>query len=173
VTIILGYDPTTLREQVDVDAAQARLDELGDRRDTVSLGEKIGLLRMTGRVDDAWAMANEVVRLVRFTGDRSQLVLARMRRAQVLQARGKLDEALIEFNDCVAEAHMHDWASEEGFALQHRGKLLFELGRYADAARDFRDALTIRVRLHSSPDLIDASMIAISVAEAHLDGGPS
>jgi tetratricopeptide (TPR) repeat protein len=173
MSIIVGYDKATLREQIDEQAANARLEQLAGMRDTMSLSEKVGLLRMTGRLDEAWTTANEVVRLVRFTGDRSQLVLARLRRAQVLQFQGKLEAALIDFNDCVAEAHLHEWVSEEAFALQHRGKVLFDLQRYTEAARDFRDALTIRVRIHSSPEHIDSSMIAIAVAESFIDSEPT
>ena len=51
MSIILGYDPTTLREKVDLVAAGERLDELGEQRNTAALNEKIGLLRLVGRTD--------------------------------------------------------------------------------------------------------------------------
>jgi tetratricopeptide (TPR) repeat protein len=170
VTIILGYDPTTLREKVDLQAARARLDELGELRNLESLNEKATLLRLVGRLDDALGIANEAVRQCRFRGDREELLRARIRRAQVQHFMGKLDAALIEFSDCVVEAHAHDWASTEAFALQHRGKVLFDQQEYAAALRDFRGALTIRVRIKASSEQVDSSMIAIAVAESFLDG---
>jgi tetratricopeptide (TPR) repeat protein len=173
MSIIVGYDPVTLREKVDDDALLERLDEISPLRSSTALNEKVGLLRLAGRLEDAWDVANEAVRQARFGGDREQLALARMRRAQVQQFLGKLDAALIELNDCITEAHAHDWASAEAFGLQHRGKVNFELREFDAALRDFRDALTIRVRIKSSPEQIDSSMIAIAVVESFIDGGES
>ena len=51
------------------------------------------LLRLLGRLDEAYEVANEAVRQARFTGDREQLLGARIRRAQVLQYQGKYEEA--------------------------------------------------------------------------------
>lgn len=173
MSIIVGYDPVTLREKIDDAALAERLDEISELRSSTALNEKVGLLRLSGRLEDAWDVANEAVRQARFGGDREQLALARMRRAQVQQFRGKLDAALTELSDCVAEAHAHDWPGAEAFGLQHRGKVNFELGNFPAALRDFRDALTIRVRINSSPDQIDSSMIAIAVVESFLEGGES
>lgn len=173
MSVIVGYDPVTLRERIDEAELNSRLDEIGDGRSRSMLGEKVGLLRLSGRLDEAWDVANEAVRQARFGGDREELVLARMRRAQVQQFLGKLDAALAELNDCVAEASAHDWPGTEAFGLQHRGKVRFEQGELDAALRDFRDALTIRVRIKSSPDQIDSSMIAIAVAESLLGGRES
>ncbi len=104
LSIILGYDPSTLRERVDLRAAGERLDELGSLRSLSALNEKTVLLRLLGRLDDAIVVGNEAVRQARFTGDREQLLGARIRRAQVLQYQGKLDEAIVELTGCVDEA---------------------------------------------------------------------
>jgi len=171
VTIILGYDPATLRERVDPAAVEARLAELGDQRSVPALNERASLLRLAGRLDEALEISNEAVRQARTGGDREQLLTARMRHAQVLQSQGKLEAALAELDDCVLEAASHDWARTEAFALQHRGKVRFDLHDYRAASRDFRDALTIRVRLSSPPVEIDGSMIAILVSDSFIDGG--
>lgn len=171
--IVLGYDPSTLREKVDLAAIGERLNELGEQRSAAALNEKVKLLRLAGQLDDAWDVANEAVRQARFGGDREQLLLARVRRAQVQQFMGKLDAALVELGDCVREANAHDWANAEAFALQHRGKVYFDQQEYKLALRDFRDALTIRVRIKSSPEQVDSSMVAIAIAESFLDGGAS
>ena len=40
MSLILGYDPETLREQVDLDACDARLAELGEQRSLQALLER-------------------------------------------------------------------------------------------------------------------------------------
>src|SRR5690606_37279772 len=132
-------DPVSLREKVDLQALGARLDELGPLRSSAALNEKVGLLRLAGRLDEAMEVANAAVRMARFGGDREELVLARVRRAQVLQFLGKLDTALVDLSDCVTEAGSHDWPNAEAFALQNRGKVWFEMKEYEKALRDFRD----------------------------------
>jgi predicted negative regulator of RcsB-dependent stress response len=173
VAIVLGYDPTTLREQVDPVALEERLEELGTLRSAAALDEKVGLLRLAGRLDEAWDIANQAVRQARFGGDREMLTLARIRRAQVLLAQGKLDQAHTDLADCANEAHTHDWAATEAFALQQRGRVNFDLENYDAARRDFSDALKVHVRIKSSPDEVDASMIAIQITETFIDGGGS
>ena len=169
MTIILGYDLITLRERFDPEAAEERLAELGELRSREALNEKVGLLRILGRLDEAWTIANEAMRQARFTGDREELLFARVRRAQVLQFQGKLDTALVDLNDCVVEAHSHGWASGESFALQHRGKVHFDLEDYPAARADFREALTLRVQVKAPSEQIDSSMVAIAVAESFME----
>jgi tetratricopeptide (TPR) repeat protein len=166
MTIVLGYDPVTLREQVDREALELRLGELGNGRSRDILNERVGLLRMAGRLDEALDVANQALREARFGGDREELLLARMRRAQVQQFLGKLDVALAELTACVTEARAHDWTAAEAYALQHRGKVQFELGQFDAAARDFRLAVSIRVRIKAPSDEVDSSMLALSVAES-------
>lgn len=168
MTVILGYDLITLREKVDLAAAEARLSELEGRRDMESLSERVDLLRLVGRLDDAWESANESLRNVRFSGDREELCLARIRRAQVQQFQGKLDAAHIELTSCVDESRNHDWASTEAFALQHRGKVLFDQREYAAALSDFRTAAAIRTRIGAHADQIQSSLVAVAVAESYL-----
>ncbi|MDI2098521.1 tetratricopeptide repeat protein [Ruicaihuangia caeni] len=166
MSIVLGYDPVTLREKVDLQALGARLEEIGELRSTSALNEKVGLLRLAGQLDEALDVANAAVRLARFGGDREELVLARVRRAQVQQYQGKYETALVELTDCANEANAHDWPAAEAFALQHRGKVWFDQREYEKALRDFREALTIRVRIKASANQIDSSMVAVAVAES-------
>src|SRR5690606_15049751 len=118
----------TLREKVDLRAAGERLEELGELRTSAALNEKVTLLRLVGRLDEAWDTANEALRQARFSGDREELCLARIRRAQVQHYLGKLDTSLIELTSCVDEARGHDWAAAEATALHERGKVNFDLG---------------------------------------------
>jgi predicted negative regulator of RcsB-dependent stress response len=168
VDIILGYDPTTLREQVDLQAAGDRLAELENRRDTESINEKVALLRMVGRIDDAWDAANAALRNARMTGDRESICRARIRRAQVQQEQGKLEDARRELTACIDEARTHDWAATEAFALQHRGKVLFDHGDFAGALQDFRTAAAMRERIGAPDDQVQSSLFAAQVVESRL-----
>ena len=167
-TIILGYDRETLREQVDLLAAGRRLDELENQRSLAALNEKAALLRMLDRIDDAWVIANEAVRLARFTGERETLLAARIRRAQVQQYRGKLDVALMELSGCVDEARAHDWSTLEAFALSQRGRVHFDRGEYRQALSDFEDAHAIRERDKAPTEQLDSTAIAMSVTRERL-----
>lgn len=169
MSIIVGYDPITLREKVDLKAAGERLDEIGEQRNTAALNEKVDLLRLVGRLDEAWDMANDALRQARFSGDREALCLARIRRAQVQHYRGKLDAALIDFTSCVDEARGHDWAAVEAMALHERGKVYFDSQELKLALLDFRTAVTIRVRIGGSAEEVDSSMVAIAIAESYLE----
>jgi tetratricopeptide (TPR) repeat protein len=168
VSIIVGYDPITLREKVDLRAAGERLDEIGGQRNTEALNEKVTLLRLVGRLDEAWDMANDALRQARFSGDRQELCLARIRRAQVQHYLGKLDPAVIELTSCVDEARGHDWAAAEAAALHARGLVYYDQEELKAALLDFRTAVTIRVRIGAAADQVDASMVAIAIAESFL-----
>lgn len=167
-TIILGYDRETLRERVDLLAAGSRLDELENQRSLAALNEKVALLRMVDRIEDAWTVANEAVRQARFTGDRETLLAARIRKAQVQQYQGKLEVALTELSGCVDEAHTHDWSALEAFALQQRGRVLFDRGEYRRALTDFEDAHALRERDKATADQLEGTAIAISVTRERL-----
>ncbi len=168
--MILGYDPETLRERIDPDAVAARLEEIEQFRSLSAVNEQIALLRMLGRYDEAFEKAQTACRLSRFTGSREDSLAARIRRAQVEQFRGNLDPALNELTNCAEEAIAHEWAALAGFALQHRGKVLFDLERYDEALADFESALKYR-EAHSAPaDQLNSTKFAIRVTRAKIEG---
>ena len=169
LSIILGYDPSTLRERVDLLAAGNRLDELGELRSLSALNEKVTLLRLVGRLDEAWNVANEAVRQARFTGDRELLLAARIRRAQVMQFQGKLEEAHTELTGCVDESRTHEWTRLEAFAVQQRGKVLFDQHELKGALVDFTAAVFLREKLGASSSELESSLIAVAVVESFLD----
>jgi tetratricopeptide (TPR) repeat protein len=169
LSIILGYDPTTLRERVDLRAADERLEELGSLRSLSALNEKAVLLRLLGRLDEAIEVANEAVRQARFTGDREQLLGARIRRAQVHQYQGKADEAIVELTGCVDEARGREWTALEAFAIQNRGKVYFDIGDFENALADMTAAVFLREKLGASPAEIQAALTAVAVVQSALD----
>lgn len=171
LSIITGYDMTTLREKVDVRAASERLDELGQLRSLSALNEKVVLLRLLGRLDEALPIANEAVRQARFSGDREQALGARIRRAQVQQYQGKYPSALQELGLCVEEAQTHEWGTLEATATLSRGKVHFETGDFEAALVDFKAAVFLMERLGASIDQLESSLVAVAVTESFLGTG--
>lgn len=168
--IILSFDPDTLRERIDVAAANERLAEVERYRSLTALNEKVTLLRLLGRYDEAFDIAQAAARQSRFTGSREDSLEARIRRAQVEHYRGKLDTALGELTNCVEEAIAHDWGELAGFALYNRGKVLFELDRADEALADFERALKFREGDSGSADQAAATKFAIRAVRAKLEG---
>lgn len=168
--IILGYDPETLRERIDVGAAEARLDEVRPFRSLAAMNEQVALLRMLGRLDEAFDLAQAAYRQSRFTGAREDALAARIRRAQVQQYQGKLDAALVELSGCVDEAVAHEWHEHAGFALQHRGRVKFDQGDFAGALEDFERALAERGHEGIPQHQVESTHFAIRATRAILDG---
>jgi tetratricopeptide (TPR) repeat protein len=168
LSIITGYDMTTLREKVDVRAATERLNELGLLRSLSALNEKVVLLRLLGKLDDAYVIANEAVRQARFSGDREMALGARIRRAQVQQYQGKYPTALQELGLCVEEAQTHEWGSLEATATLSRGKVHFETQDYEVALVDFKAAVFLMERQGASIDQLESALVAVSVTESLL-----
>ena len=168
LSIILGYDADTLREQVDLKAVGERLAEIGDMRSLSALCEKAWLLKVAGQLDEALDLANQCVRLARFTGDRKGLMQPRMLRAQVLQFRGAYDEALHELSSLINEAHTHEWSMLEALALQHRGKVYFDQREYKLALADFKASIRLRTDLGASDEELESSTLAVKVTESFL-----
>lgn len=127
------------------------------------------LLRLLGRLDEAMVVANEALRQARFTGEREQLLGARVRRAQVLQYQGKFEEAITELTGCVNEARAHEWTALEAFAVQSRGKSYFDAGDYENALADVTAAVFLREKLGASPADIESSLIAVAVVQSFVD----
>ena len=166
--IIIGYDAVTLREKVDLSAAELRLEELGELRSLSALNEKVVLLRLTGRIDEAWDMANTALRQSRFTGSREELAFSRIRRAQVQQYRGKLDEAVTELTHCVLESETHEWGAVAAFARESRGKVHFEQGDLDAALEDFTASVTLREQAGATPALLESALVAVAVVESFI-----
>ena len=168
-SIILGYDPETLRERVDLVEVGHRLAELGDLRSRDALCERAWLLKVGGNLDDALDTANEAYRLARFTGDRRSLQRPRMLRAQVLQYQGRHEEAVYELTRCIEEAHTHEWHLLEAFGLQHRGRVLFDEGADEAASADFAEALRLRTEHEAPADQIDSAKFALETVQRRLE----
>lgn len=169
-SIILSFDPHTLRERIDVDAANERLAEVEMYRSLTALNQQVTLLRLLGRYDEAFDKAQAAARQSRFTGSREDSLEARIRRAQVEHYRGKLDTALGELTNCVDEAIAHEWSALAGFALFNRGRLHFEMDRPEEALADFERALKFREADSTAIEQTVATKFAIRAVRAKIEG---
>lgn len=113
-------------------------------------------------------MANEALRQSRFTGNRKRAVASRIRRAQVLQFQGKLDEAASELTHCLLDSEVHEWTRLAAYARQHRGKVHFDQGNFDDALADFTEAVLLRKKDGADADELDSSLLAVAAVEARL-----
>jgi tetratricopeptide (TPR) repeat protein len=127
------FAPISLRPAVDVQAVQDRLRDLGQSRSTDALAERAELMRLLGRLDEALVLAEEVFRLTMFTGERSDKVAARIRRAHVLHDLGRHERAASEAAMARDTATTEEWPELEGAAAEIEGWSLFELSRFDEA----------------------------------------
>jgi len=157
----LGYDPASLAERFDVATAQRRLDELADERSIAALTEKIGLLRVTGQIQEAHEVATEALRQARLAGDREPLCRVKVARAQLLREEGKHEQAIHELSDSIVEATASGWWAVLADARRQRALVRVELGDHDTACEDLNEALAVLVRGNAAPREIDVTMYAI------------
>lgn len=181
----------TLREVVtDPAAVQARLDAVGD--DPSATGERVGLLRMLGRLDEAIDVAREhhrtLLAAVRSVGTTDEdeadgaraadaardadaadvrATAAAIRLAHVHHWRGEFAAADALLTSALSHAGAHGHAELVGFALQHRAKSRFDAGDLHGAIADVTAALQHRRQHEVPPDQLASSEQAYAtIAEA-------
>lgn len=165
MSYIRGYDPDTLREKVDARQCRERLDEIGEQRSLPALLERVWLLKVLDRSEDALVISEQSVRVARMAGTRKDLLRARILHATVLQARGAYAAAEQELTMCAEEAEGQGWAGIAAFALQHRGKVAYDAGDYDAARRDFKRALFLRQESGVPDDQLESTLLAIDAAD--------
>jgi len=169
VGYIKGYDPDSLRELVDPAECEARLVEISDLRSLPSMLERVWLLKVLGRLDDALVLADEAVRLARMAGTRKDLLRARVLHATVLQYRGAHGAADHELATCVAEAEGQGWVPIAAFAHQHRGRNAFEAGDYEQARESFKRTVFLRREAGADDATLEAALLAVDTVERRRD----
>jgi len=165
VGFIKGYDPETLREVVDPAECDARLNEIEQQRSLPALLERVWLLKVLGRLDEAIALADETVRQARMAGTRKDLLRARILRATVLQFRGAHAAADQELATCVDEAEGQGWVAIAAFANQHRGKNALEAGDFDQARESFKRTLFLRREAGADDTALESVLLAIETVE--------
>ena len=165
MSYIRGYDPDTLREIVDLRECEERLAEIGVQRSLPALLERVWLLKVLGRADEALTVSEQSVRVARMAGTRKDLLRARILHATILQARGAYAAATQELTTCAEEADGNGWAGIAAFAYQHRGKVAYDAGDFDDARRDFKRALFLRQESGAPYDQLESTLLAIDAAD--------
>ncbi|MCT9001792.1 hypothetical protein [Microbacterium memoriense] len=165
MSYIKGYDPETLRELVDARQCAERLSELGDQRSLAALLERVWLLKVLGRLDEALVISEQSVRVARMGGTRKDLLRARILHASVQQQRGAYAAATQELTTCAEEAEGQGWSALAAFAYQHRGKVSYDVGDYTDARADFKKELFLRQEAGAPDDQLASTLMAIEATE--------
>lgn len=167
---IRGYDSETLREQVDQAECAERLAEIEEQRSLPALLERVWLLKVLDRLDEALSLSDESVRVARMAGTRKDVLRARVLHATILQYRGAYAAAEQELATCASEAEGQGWASIAAFAHQHHGKNAYDAGDFEQARASFKQALFLR-REAGAPDAeLEVALLAIEAAEKRGSG---
>ena len=165
MSLILGYDPETLRELVDQRECTARLAEIETQRSLPALLERVWLLKVLDRLDEGLALADETVRQARMAGTRKDVLRARVLHATVLQYRGAHAAAEQELSTCANEAEGQGWAGIAAFAYQHHGKNALEAGDYELARDSIKRALFLRREAGAKEKDLETILLAIDAVE--------
>jgi tetratricopeptide (TPR) repeat protein len=165
VSYIRGYDPETLREKVDPRQCKERLDEIGEHRSLPALLERVWLLKVLGRPEDALVLSEQSVRVARMAGTRKDLLRARILHASVQQVRGAFAAAEQELTMCADEAEGQGWSAIAAFAYQHRGKVHYDASDFDAARRDFKRALFLRQESGAPDDQLESTLLSIEAAD--------
>ena len=165
MSYIHGYDPDTLREQVDPRECKERLDEIGEQRSLPALLERVWLLKVLGRLEDSLVLSEQSVRVARMAGTRKDLLRARILHASVLQFRGAFAAAEQELTSCAYEAEGQEWNAIAAFAYQHRGRVHYDAGDFDKARQDFKRALFLRQESGAPDEQLESSLLAIDAAD--------
>lgn len=165
MSYIKGYDPDTLREIVDVHECSDRLHEIGEQRSLPALLERVWLLKVLGRPEDALVISEQSVRVARMAGTRKDLLRARILHASVQQFLGAYAAALQELTTCAEEAEGQNWSGIAAFAYQHRGKVHYDAAEFEEARRDFKRALFLRQESGAPDEQLESTLLAIDAAD--------
>lgn len=165
MNVIQGYDPETLREIVDERECLMRLEEIEHQRSLPLLMERVFLLKVLDRLDEALEAAEEAVRQARMAGTRKDLLRARVLHATVLQNRGAHEAAAKELLHVADEAEGQRWAGIAAFAHQHRGRNAYEAQEFAEARESFKRSLFLRREAGADDSELEKALRAIEAAE--------
>ncbi len=167
---IRGYDSDTLREQVDQIECAQRLAEIESQRSLPAMLERVWLLKVLDRLDDALALSEETVRVARMAGTRKDVLRARVLHATILQYRGAYSAADQVLMTCATEAEGQGWAAIAAFAHQHRGKNAFEAGDFEQARESFKQELFLRRESGAGEHELETVLLAIETVERQRTG---
>ena len=165
MSYIHGYDPETLREQVDPRQCKERLDEIGEQRSLPALLERVWLLKVLDRLEDALVLSEQSVRVARMAGTRKDLLRARILHASVCRPARAYAAAEQELTTCADEAEGQGWTAIAAFAYQHRGKVHFDAGDFDVGTRRLQARAVPAPGVRRTDDQLESTLLAIDAAD--------
>lgn len=177
----MEYDPYTLLQIVRVPdelrAARAELSAQLDKIDENSepaevarvASQRAALSRALGDLDLALADAERALAAAARTGELALMTAARVRLAQVHQAREEFSDSTRLLDSCMRDApELPEML--RSFVFHHTGKNYYDQGRYAEAVETFTEALRLR-ELGGDPELVESSRLCLHTARRRLQHG--
>lgn len=165
MSFIRGYDSETLREVVDLSECAERLTQIEGQRSLPSMLERVWLLKVLDRLDEALVLSEETVRQARMAGTRKDVLRARVLHATIQQFRGAHAAADQELDTCANEAEGQRWGTIAAFAHQHRGKNAYEAGELEQAKESFKQSLFLRREAGANDADLETVLLAIEAVE--------
>lgn len=181
---LIRIDPNTLRDEaVDLESAERWVDHLeglGRRGDD----ERVSWLRILGRLDEAEQLGWSRLASAGGPAGDAELgstiprtaILPAVRLAAVLHWSGRTETADRLYAGALEAAVIRD--DDEGqrlrsslircFVLQHRGKLLLDMGEHSAALQCFHEALALRLEAGAPDDQVDSTRTAVAEAERRI-----
>lgn len=158
-------DDRTLRQVVtDPAALERRLAALGEQHE--HRGERVSLLRLLGRLDEARTLAEADLDACAGGDDHAAEVLATVRLAQVRHWQGDLAVAQAMLTSALSHAGAGHEPLLVGAVLQHRAKVRFDAGDLEGAVADAAAALKHRRQVGAPPSQVRSSEQAWSTIAA-------
>lgn len=158
-------DDRTLRQVVtDPAALERRLAALGDQDE--HRGERVSLLRLLGRLDEARTLAEADLATCADGDDPAAEVLATVRLAQVRHWQGDLAVAQALLTSALSHAGAGHEPLLVGAVLQHRAKVRFDAGDLEGAVADAAAALKHRRQVGAPASQVRSSEQAWSTIAA-------
>ncbi|HEY2628358.1 MAG TPA: hypothetical protein VGI57_04490 [Usitatibacter sp.] len=157
----IPVDPPAFAREVD-----ARVDEIATARSQPArllamLLEVTPLLRIAQRLEEAHKTASAAIALAELVEDPVAEFAGQLALAQLMQYQAHYEISTPLFDQLVARARSMALHGESLHGvLFEAGRNLFDQGRYAQAARFFRESLSLR-RAAGREDLLDISAEAI------------
>jgi len=162
-------DAETNRDYLlDEESAVAYLSHIDGRADLASRGQRVSLLRLLGRLDEAEAEASAALAQARRDGSPRDELGALIRLAHVVQWQRRWEEADRLFAEAIERAERLGDDLYTAFALQHAGRNHIDQGRLDKAIESFENALALRVAVDAPEDQLSSTREALQVARARL-----
>lgn len=162
-------DAETNRDVLDDPAeAERYLEYIADRTDLRTRGERVALLRLLGRLDEAEREGRQAYEVALREGTPRQQVAALLRLAHVAQWQRNRHLADELFGEAIQQAGRLDDPLMLAFAYQHAGRNHVDQRRLHEAVAAFRAALALREAHDAPPDQLESTRDALRVAESRM-----